>query len=241
MICISFDTDHVREEFLQNFLESYSIPGNATFFLDRPYPSINWHNHEVGPHPFVQNLDTFENDFIAYVKKLNISPKGARAHSCVFSQMMALQLKESGIEYISTTTPTGQKGLFPYRYSWGIWEMPIYYMDNMDMCMPVNWPTLNNYKIFDKKLITAAIHDPASLYVFDFHPIHIMLNTTSFNNYQEIKGKIINDGENPANLAMPGYGVASFFSDLCKEMTKQSIQSKTMSEALSIFKHRTNK
>ena len=73
------------------------------------------------------------------------------------------------------------------------------------------------------------------LYVFDFHPIHIALNTRTYNDYQNVKDKIINNKEDPFNLSFPGKGSRDFFESFVKTFKLQRKKSFTCSNALSLF------
>ncbi len=234
MICLSFDTDHMTNEWLETFLSTYDIPGEATFFLWKPFLGVDFKYHEVEPHPTVHNLENFKVDYLDFVEALKINANGVRIHSCVFSHMVGIYLNDLNIKYASMATHLFETGLTPYRHPWGIWELPIYYMDNMDMCMKTNWPTLN-HQPFDKKILERAIQDPEHLYVFDFHPLHVAINTTSYESYQEVKHKIIIEKQSPFKNAMQGYGAREFFLDLLDLMEKNNQKSVSLNRALELF------
>jgi hypothetical protein len=56
------------------------------------------------------------------------------------------------------------------------------------------------------------------LFVFDFHPLHIALNTRNHSDYVTVKERIVNDRVSPFELAFRGRGVRSFFLELCSAM-----------------------
>lgn len=234
MICITFDTDHLSPKQVSKFMDKYSIPGEATFFLWQPYHELNFGKHEVAPHPLVENLLSFPYDFQEFTKKLNIQFSGVRTHSCVYSHMVGIQLKELGVKYVSMNTLLHETTIKPYRHPWGIWEMPIYYMDNMDLCMKKNWQG-NNHLPFSDKIIENAILHPDYLFVFDFHPLHIMLNTLSHDHYCNVKSKVINENYDPFELKMAGVGVESFFIKLLNRMKDLDLKSTSLDKALKYF------
>lgn len=229
MISLTFDSDYVSENDMARFLEEFDFPGTATFFLHKPY-SLSFGRHETQPHPFLKNTSEWEPQLEKLVSELGLKPTGIRTHSCAYTQPFGGYLAQRGYQYMSLATPLFQEGLAPYRHAWGIWELPIYYMDNLDFCMTKNWPTLKHLP-FSPKLIEKAVHGN-DLYLFDFHPLHIMLNTRRYEDYLAVRDKIIS-GENSAfNLACEGYGTRSFFLDLIRAMKSKGLASHSCAEVL---------
>lgn len=233
MICLTFDTDHMRRDDLQRFFEEIPFPGNGTVFLVAPFPEKRRYDHEFEPHPFFEGNAGWGQELEACVKRLELDPSGCRPHSCVYSHMLGLALHNLGYRYVSQATPLYQDGLQPFRHPWGIWEMPIYYMDNMDICMGVNWPELE-HRPFHRDVIRRAVASEA-LFVFDFHPLHIALNTSDFHEYQRVKGKVVHEGRSPFALRAAGRGSATFFEELCQAMQDQGLRSVTCLHALDAF------
>jgi hypothetical protein len=230
MICLTFDTDWMNSESMRRFIEDFPFPGKGTFFLWQEMSQVNWGIHEIEPHPIFSEGHTWEEDIDKIEKQLYILPKGMRTHSCVYSHMLGIELKRRGYLYSSVTTPLFQDNLFPYRQPWGIWELPIYYMDNMDYCLAENWPALN-HRPFNPKIIDLAIQGEA-LYVFDFHPLHIVLNTPNLKAYQSVRKDIVNNTKSPFDLVFPGEGARTFFLELCKAMARCNKESLTCLEVL---------
>ena len=149
----------------------------------------------------------------------DIKPLGIRPHSCVFSHMIGIDLNKKGYKWISQAQNLFSTNLYPFKHPWGIWELPIYYMDNMDFWMTKNWKN-DNHKPFSQQIIDMCINNEG-LYVFDFHPIHIALNTRTYNDYQNVKDKIINNKEDPFNLSFPGKGSRDFLKGFVKTFKLQ--------------------
>ncbi len=236
MICITFDTDWMTEEGLALFLQRFPIPGVATFFAHQRYECLLNCAHEIGPHPFISDLDDWRSNLLSLSKSLGRPVRGTRTHSCVFSHMLGVGLAEDGYEYISQASNLFQDGLHPFRHPWGIWEMPIYYMDNMDFWMNRNWPDMDHVP-FDSQSIQRAVEGDA-LYIFDFHPIHIALNTRTPEDYQTVKTSIVEGGGAPFDLAFPGRGARTFFEELCETMTRNAMESVSCSVALDSWRGR---
>lgn len=233
MICLTFDTDYLSCEDIERFLTKYSFPGQVTFFVHEYYPVLETTGHEICPHPFIENLNNWENSVNIIEKRYKSKPNGLRAHSCVFSHMIGIGMKTLGYKYVSQAQHLYQPGLKPYRHPWGIWEMPIYYMDNMDYCMADNWKDML-HSPFGYDVIERAL-DFNSLFVFDFHPLHIILNTRNLDGYSSVKELIINKKASPYDLRFNGKGSGVFFEQLCEAMIRSNQRSYTCTEALDYF------
>ncbi len=233
MICLTFDTDWMTQETLARFLAEYPIPGKATIFVHADFPDLENTQHEICPHPFIDNLATWQDALKKVTRNLRGSPKGVRPHSCVFSHMVGIDLGLIGYRYVSQAHAMFETDLVPFRHPWGIWELPIYYMDNMDFWMAKNWPQ-DKHIPFSRSVIDNAINGE-SLFVFDFHPLHIALNTRNHEDYGSVKNKIASDGVSPFDLRFPGNGVQEFFKELCLQMSRANQRSYTCSEALAHF------
>ena len=238
MVCLTFDTDWMTEESLSRFLEAFPLPGAATFFCHRPFACLEASAHERCPHPFLSDLDAWQAPLAALREDVNPAARGVRAHSCVFSHMIGIGLRELGFEYVSQANNLYHTGLFPFRHPWGVWELPIYYMDNMDFWTSENWPDLKHVPFSRDWIQTAIAGD--DLYVFDFHPIHIALNTRTAADYQLVKREIITAGASPFELAVAGRGTREYFLELCAAMTSANVASLTCSEALDAWATRVS-
>jgi len=227
---LTFDTDWMTDVSLQRFLREFPIPGDGTFFLHDELPSMHSSAHELCPHPFLDDLGRWREALALRAAGLPRPPRGVRAHSCVFSHMIGLGLNELGYRYVSQATNLYQRGLTPHRHPWGIWEVPIYYMDNMDFCMPKNWPE-DCHSPFSSQVIHHALEQDG-LYVFDFHPLHIALNTRSLDDYAAVKDSILRNGASPFDLSFPGRGTRTFFLELCAAMRAAGVRSLSCWDAL---------
>lgn len=233
MICLTFDTDYMSQRDMERFLSEYPLPGKGTFFVTEHFPVLESTPHEICPHPFIHNLSTWKEEVAKIAGQLKHKPKGIRIHSCVFSHMIGLGLNTLGYTYVSHAQHLFQKGLKPYRHPWGIWELPIYYMDNMDFCISKNWPDIGHIP-FSHDIIKAAV-ESESLYIFDIHPLHIVLNTHSHEAYCSVRERIFQEGLCPFELRLEKKGVGVFFEELCSYIESSSQRSYTCMEALDHF------
>lgn len=236
MICLTFDTDYMSEKSLSQFIERdlIAVPGLSTVFAHDFFSCLVSHeNIEVGPHPTVSNLDNWDEHLTLLEQQYQRQFVGFRSHSCVYSHMLGINLAKRGYQYISQADVPRNMEISPYRHPWGNYELPIYYMDSMEL-----WRTENDSgstsSPFDPTVLERAISGNG-LYVFDFHPIHIVLNTSSVSDYQSKKEAVI-QGVNPYSIRGAAYGVGDFFADVCTRMKASGTTSSTCSSALPTFK-----
>ena len=231
MISLSFDTDHMNEARMEEFLAEVKWPGGGTFFCTHPYRCLNRDRFELAPHPFL----TGDRDWLAELKtKREEFPKavGWRAHSCVFSHTLAEWISCNGYVYASTHDCFGLQGIRPNQHLWGIWHVPIYYMDNLDFSRTRFSPS-SKVQPFARSLIETACSSDG-FYVFDFHPIHLVLNTPNPEWYMAKRAAFL-AGEPVASLCYRGYGARSFFDDLVLAMREMACDSLPIVEGLRVF------
>jgi hypothetical protein len=147
--------------------------------------------------------------------------------------MLSVELAKQGYLYSSMVTLLYETNLKPYKHPWGLWEMPIYYMDNCDFCTPLNWPGSGHHP-FHQDVIRKAVAEPG-LYVFDLHPLHIILNTRTYNDYLAVREAVRSGKTSVFDLAFAGYGTRAFFLDLCKEMEQCGLRSYGCAETLRTY------
>jgi len=226
MVIISFDTDHMSQERMTEWYYGQNIQEGMTFYCTDSYECLNKSKHEVAPHAgFYRNLDDEE---IVRYKKMFPEAKGWRSHSCAYSQYFLTKLHQNAYHYLSTEERFLSEDIKPYRTSWGLWQMPIYYMDTVDISHKEYWPEVE-HSPFSEKIIDTALSDPDGLYVFDFHQIHIMLNTPStefyFANRESFKS-----GEPIEFIRYSGVGVDTFYQNLINKTLKKQGRLVSLSE-----------
>ncbi|MZP29507.1 hypothetical protein GTO91_07280 [Heliobacterium undosum] len=231
MICITFDTDWISNEHLEQLNPIDMIPGKATFYCTQPYEYLEKRieDVEIAIHPRLDWGADWLDEITKLKAALPYSSDGIRPHSCAYSQLLGVHLRNAGYTYISQVTLPNLANPKPYRHPWGIWEAPIFYMDNMDFTLAENWKN-SKHTPFQRKIIDTAVHGDG-VYVFDFHPIHLMLNTPDRAYYQENRNKLGQAGP----IAYSGYGTRSFFEELIGEMKKYDVLSYTVDDTVKLF------
>ncbi len=231
MLCLSFDTDHMDDSRMAEFLSRVTFPGQGTFFCTQVYESLSDSRHELAPHPFLPEGGDWQKE-LARMRTLFPRARGWRSHSCVFSHLLAEWLGRNDYLYASTNDQYNDTGITPVRQPWGLWHMPIYYMDNMDFSTGRFWPE-SDHEPFSEEVIEKALNQPG-LYIFDFHPIHLMLNTPDFEFYAAARDRF-KAGEAIENLRFEGTGTLTFFQKLTTAMQQAERRSQTLTEALETY------
>jgi hypothetical protein len=219
------------ESRMAEFLATVPIPGRGTFFCTQPYACLDATAHELAPHPYLGDKNDWQQELQAKRAEFP-KAKGWRSHSCIFSHLLAQDVARLGYVYASTHDDVGRAGIQPHRHCWGVWQMPIYYMDNLDFSRKNFWGAESG-RIFDPVLIERAVCDEG-IYVFDFHPVHLLINTPSPEFYFE-KREFFKSGAPVSELAHSAYGARKFYNDLLAAMSRNELQSQTMEHALNVF------
>ena len=227
MICLSFDTDHVGQERMREFIARTPIPGSATFFCTQVYESIG-DPHEVCPHTNLVPGESWD-ESLTEARAMFPSAKGFRAHGCMYSHGLALELGQRGYDYLSSQDQVGRSDIVPQREIWGIWQLPIYSMDTFDISVDRHWGEPVHQR-FSAELLEAAVGGSA-LFVFAFHPIHLMLNSTSVDEYLARRDRFLEGGP-LEELRCAEYGAADYYADLVAGMESAGVESVSMADAL---------
>ena len=100
-------------------------------------------------------------------------------------------------------------------------SIPIFFMDRYYMEYGING--IKNFSIDELNLSSPGIR------VFDFHPIHIFLNTNSLKRYNELKSRY-HDFDYLSKNIMEGPGTRTMFIQLLEHISDNGIETYTMSE-----------
>lgn len=227
MISITFDTDHMTDVSMETFLKDLDIPGSATFFCTQRYRDFDAAFrgiHEIAAHPVFRPGADWKDATLRLREDLG-GVVGVRPHSCAYDHHLGVFLAENDFRYVSQSSWLFHDGLHPHYHPWGLWEMPIYYMDNMDYSH-VGLPG-QTHQPFSPQLIDNALKSE-SLFVFDFHPILVLLNAANAREY----GAWVEEGR-PDIRASAGTGKsgsANFLAQLSAAMRSVGCESVSLGE-----------
>lgn len=225
---ITFDTDHMTDDSMEIFVSMLPEDIKYTFFCTKPYPALKARdNIEIGAHPYLNDSTNWRESTYQLVDELEqfygAKVQGVRPHSLYCSQTYIAELDALGIEYISSITVPFHVELVPFRYQWGPMEAPINFMDNMQL-----WRAGGG-------LSDGMVADTfrADIYrCFDFHPIHILLNTSVMDEYYAWRHLPI--GAAPVRQ-YSNWGVADFFVCLIREAVKVGKANATLCEVVNNY------
>ena len=215
-IFLTFDLDWCSDEVLLytlDIIEKYDI--KATFFVTHDTPLLERMRAnpkiELGIHPnfnFLLNGDfrygkNF-NEVIEYYK--NIVPESAsvRSHSMASSSIILDGFEKFGLIYDCNTFIPYSSGIevIPYKNWNSLIKVPYFWEDDVHCIYDWDWDV--------KKFIQYK-----GIKVFDFHPIHIFLNTNNLDRYMDIKNMKHQEYE-LLNYRYSGYGTHNFLLDLIR-------------------------
>jgi hypothetical protein len=235
MIALTFDTDHMTEAMMEVFLDRIMPPDlPATFFLSACFSSLRGARHELAPHPVLGPAepwpDTVRRAADAVSQFYGSEVGGFRAHSLMSSQLLQVQMNGIGLRYISSLSVPPEQELRPFQSPWGLVEIPIRYMDNMDLWARDRTGLVD--RCFDPITIDLALAS-TTLFCFDFHPIHIMLNSSRFADYEawSQSGRPQLD----APVERETYGVRDFFLDVCRAVKRAPQQPVTCRDVAGMY------
>lgn len=215
-IFFTFDLDWCSDFILSytlDIIEKYNI--RATFFVTHQSKILNRMrenpNIELGIHPNFNPLleGNYQNgknyyDVLKFYKKIIPDAKSVRCHSLTHSSKIISAFKKEKLIYeCNTLIPFSSKiTLKPYKHlDKNIIRVPFFWEDDVHCAYNWKW----DIKKFVKK---------DGLKVFNFHPIHIFLNTYKLNIYEKNKKFMSHKKKNILKLRYKGYGVYNFLTDL---------------------------
>ncbi len=225
-IHLSFDIDWAPEfvlEDLLTLLSAVKIP--CTFFhthrnsvVDR---FLGLPRAECAIHP---NFTGGTEDPAAQLRILQAdfpSAKGVRCHRLYFHSGLLACFHLAGLRYLSNDLRFLETGLRPH-FDWsGMVRIPIYWEDDVHAVYFGGPRDLNALNL-----------EKEGLKVFNFHPIHIYLNTSGLAEYQEIKNALV-DEPGARKHRRGGRGIRTLFLELLRRMEGE--KSSTLAELADDF------
>lgn len=238
LIAITFDTDWAPDELVDYCVElclEYRVkvtlfcthPGEdvsrkSTNLMKRGYPK----DTELAIHPkFVRGVSFRET--LALLSEEYPDAKGVRSHSILVGWEIIQAYEEVGIQYDSNFL-LHFKSVWPFFYTGannGVLELPIYFMDQ-PYC-----------GFASPKFHSSVFNIKRGLRVFDFHPIHVYLNTNDLRVYQAAK-QYYHDPIKLIEYRAAGEGIYSLLTSLLTYVRANNIPTYTMSEINTLWRMR---
>lgn len=215
-IFITFDTDWCSDEVLSytiDILERHNT--KATIFITHDTPLLDRmrenNNIELGLHPNFNNLLSGDfkygksiDDVVNYYKKIVPEAISVRSHSLTQNSHILNSFEKFNFIFeCSTFIPfSSNMALKPYRH-WTkkLIKIPFFWEDDIHCIYDWEWDA--NLLLKNK-----------GLKIFNFHPIHVFLNSENLKRYEASKN--VNIHSELTNLKNKKYGTESFLYDLIK-------------------------
>lgn len=217
-VCLTFDVDWASEPVLEHLINKLTdLNLSATFFATHDsevLKSLNSDFFEVGIHP---NFNHSKGDIITPIKELKkIYPNaiGGRSHSLFSSSNILEEYEKAGLKYESNIFLPHHENLTVVRRRKNLMSIPFFWSDDY---------YLEN-KSINKKSIEKLLR-VNGLKVFNFHPIHIFINTPSLKYYKKIKEYYHESEKLSMHKNKSHYGVENFFNDILNLINKYDINS----------------
>ncbi len=181
-VCITLDVDWASDEVLAGalqLLDGLAIP--YTLFCTHPTPllsgldpasvEIAWHPEFLGGRPPEQVIEELAGWFP--------EATGVRAHALYFHSRLVPLYLDRGMEYLGHNLQFGQPELAPSTHWSGLVDIPGFWEDDVH--------ALYFDGDFGPSLLSL---EAPGLKVFDFHPIHLALNTDRMPRYEQAREDI---------------------------------------------------
>ena len=188
-MALTFDVDWASDEVLEYTLDLLEESGKAaTIFVTHDTPVLSrirenplW---EIGLHPnFVLSagalvgLDTHVENVLSKMKAWAPEAISLRSHGLVTANRWLWQYEAQGIKNLSMSLKFNIKSQ-PHEEINGLVECPIYFSENSQLVIQQK----GGVDLADITQLGQVADD--ELRVFDFHPIHICLNTENYERYE---------------------------------------------------------
>lgn len=229
MIVFSVDIDWAPEEVIKDTLELFE-KYNVKCTLFSTHESMVIHKSkrdlfEIGIHPnFNPLLDgSINNSTAENILKdiINIYPeaKGVRSHSMTQSSRLLTLFKSLGMEYDCNQFFPYNWDIYPYKCWTGLTRIPYNWEDDIHF-------TFKKPYDFDLKKILNINKN----FIFDFHPIHIYLNSDSEETYLHSKDYYNNPVELKKRRNTKNLGTRDFLIKLLEFISLNNLETKKMIE-----------
>jgi len=215
-VAITSDLDwapDVAIDYIASIFNQYGIRG--TFFCTHRMDVESTAGHEIAIHP---NFTKQKSDFDAIKELFEIYPeaKGIRGHGLYVHGGLYDIYEQFGLEYESNFYLPGQV-IKPFVIYKGIVELPIYFSDDAPLADP------DGFNLAD------ADFQEKGLRIFNFHPMHVFLNTGKYSDYERAK-PYIHEPEKLYQFRNDGPGTKDALIGLLEYIKSNHIRCYTMKE-----------
>ncbi len=215
-IYLTIDTDWCAEEVLEFTLALFrdrDLP--CTVFTTGYYAALcnpEARSLEIGWHPnFNETAPEKYQDKLKALQQLYPQAAGVSSHAMTSNTPLLQIFRQFGLRYDRNLLRYKDAQAQPFVYHNGLLRLPIFWEDDI-------WFTLEPGARFSPNLF-AREHFRL---IFNFHPIHLYLNTVSMEHYQAFK-PYQQEPEKLAPYRRSGYGALSFFEEVAAHIQRENL------------------
>ena len=226
MIAMTVDTEWCPDSVIEDtisLLESYDV--SATLFSTHN-DSVATAEHERALHPNLFDEERNERAVIDDIAAHYPDASGIRTHGLYVHSPLRNVYPEFGLTYESNYIEYLRDGIKPFWLFDGVLQFPIYFMDDMWLRTRADEGHLPD---------PGTLLDGGGLQVYDFHPVHVFLNTPKIEYYQTHK-EYYDDPEYLRERRAEGPGVRDLFVELLAEIERRDESTRTLGELDEAFR-----
>lgn len=219
-VAITLDVDWAPDPVIEDaisLLDSFEIP--ATVFSTHA-DGVSLHaRHERAIHPnfLTDDESTSAADVLDSLASLYPDASGLRSHSMYVHTRLREGYADVGIDYESNYLLYGRP-IEPVLMYPGVVQFPVSFMD--DMWLRRGKPIGAGVDLLDGQEVGTD-----TVVVYDFHPIHVYLNSPSIDHYEEHKDR---DPTALAEARADGHGVRDAFRDVLSAIERLDLATATL-------------
>ena len=224
------DTDWCTESVLQfalDLFQKHSI--KCTIFATGDYACLKNNeieNIEVGLHPNFNffAVDAYETELVR-IQAIYPHAAGVSSHAMLSSTLLLDMFKKYNLKYDRNILRYLDSEAKPFYHFNGLLRLSIFWEDDI-------WFKTSPMPVFSPELELLRM----DRYIFNFHPIHLFLNTKSLIHYDSFKPFQLNI-KKLETFVNREYGTYSYFLDLVKYIRKNSLHTGFLRELLTPSQH----
>ncbi len=235
LFCMTGDQDWASDAVIADFVDLFASYGvRPTLFATNKSALIDelaaGGKIELGLHPNFLPGSTHGTDIDAVIKHVTEMYPGARtfrSHGFVDGTRICRVFHEKGIRYDSNLCLNMQPNIVPLRHVSGITRFPVFWSDLAH--------ATDRAGDWDLQRYAPAVFSPG-LKVFNFHPIHVAVNTPNDAHYQTIRTRVGSlSAAEIEQVRHKGPGVRTFLISLLEQLRTRGTRCHTLAELLDLL------
>ncbi|MEW6730763.1 MAG: hypothetical protein AB1489_05450 [Acidobacteriota bacterium] len=225
-IAITMDTDWAPEYMVRQSLEILaSAKVKATIFLTSTYQCVKEYNNglfEFGIHPNFAANNSKTVETVAALRAIVPDARGTRSHNLIQSTPILTEIARLGFSYDCSHIFFNVPYLSAYCDWNNLVRIPYYWEDDIHCLYRLPWTML------------PFLEAVPGLKIFNFHPVHVYLNTETLDRYEQLKNTGIPlpqlSAEQVSGYINTGTGTQTLLKELLAETNGRQLVTYQLSE-----------